>query len=106
MRRSAMQLGFIGLGAMGLPMTRHLLEAGHQVTVASRSPGPVERAVALGAIEGGTPRAVAEAADVVILCVPSSPQVTEVVGAMLPALRPGQVVVDCSTIDPEVSRAE
>jgi 3-hydroxyisobutyrate dehydrogenase len=101
-----MQLGFIGLGAMGLPMTRHLLEAGHQVTVASRSPGPVERAVALGAIEGGTPRAVAEAADVVILCVPSSPQVTEVVGAMLPALRPGQVVVDCSTIDPEVSRAE
>jgi 3-hydroxyisobutyrate dehydrogenase len=101
-----MQLGFIGLGAMGLPMTRHLLEAGHQVTVASRSPGPVERAVALGAIEGGTPRAVAEAADVVILCVPSSPQVTEVVGAMLPALRAGQVVVDCSTIDPEVSRAE
>jgi 3-hydroxyisobutyrate dehydrogenase len=101
-----MQLGFIGLGAMGLPMTRHLLKAGHQVTVASRSPGPVERAVALGAIEGGTPRAVAEAADVVILCVPSSPQVTEVVGAMLPALRPGQVVVDCSTIDPEVSRAE
>jgi 3-hydroxyisobutyrate dehydrogenase len=101
-----MQLGFIGLGAMGLPMTRHLLEAGHQVTVASRSPGPVERAVALGAIEGSTPRAVAEAADVVILCVPSSPQVTEVVGAMLPALRPGQVVVDCSTIDPEVSRAE
>ena len=35
-----MQLGFIGLGAMGLPMTRHLLEAGHQVTVASRSRGP------------------------------------------------------------------
>ena len=38
-----MQLGFVGLGAMGLPMTRHLLEAGHQVTVASRSPGPVDR---------------------------------------------------------------
>ena len=34
-----MNLGFVGLGAMGLPMTRHLLEAGHQVTVASRSPG-------------------------------------------------------------------
>ena len=36
-----MQLGFVGLGAMGLPMTRHLVEAGHRVTVSSRSPGPV-----------------------------------------------------------------
>ena len=56
-----MRLGFIGLGAMGLPMTRHLLEAGHQVTVASRSPGPVDRAVELGARPGGSPAGVAEA---------------------------------------------
>ena len=101
-----MQLGFIGLGAMGLPMTGHLLEAGHQVTVASRSPGPVERAVALGAIDGGSPAAVAKASDIVILCVPSSPQVTEVVDAMLPELGAGTIVVDCSTIDPEVERAQ
>jgi 3-hydroxyisobutyrate dehydrogenase len=101
-----MQLGFVGLGAMGLPMTRHLLEAGHQVTVASRSPGPVERAVALGATAADTPAAVAEASRVIILCVPSSPQVAEVVEAMLPALGPGHVVVDCSTIDPEVERAQ
>ena len=74
-----MQLGFVGLGAMGLPMTRHLLEAGHQVTVASRSPGPVDRAVSLGAVDGGSPAAVAAAGEVVILCVPSSPQVAEVV---------------------------
>jgi 3-hydroxyisobutyrate dehydrogenase len=101
-----MQLGFIGLGAMGLPMTGHLLEAGHQVTVASRSPGPVERALALGAIDGGSPAAVAKASDIVILCVPSSPQVTEVVDAMLPELGAGKIVVDCSTIDPEVERAQ
>ena len=101
-----MQLGFVGLGAMGLPMTRHLLEAGHRVTVSSRSPGPVERAVSFGAIDGGDPAHVAEAAEVIILCVPSSPQVAEVVDAMLPALGTGQVVVDCSTIDPEVSRAQ
>ncbi len=101
-----MQLGFVGLGAMGLPMTRHLLEAGHQVMVASRSPGPVERAVALGAVAGGSPAGVAESAEVVILCLPSSPQVAEVVEAMLPALRPGKVVVDCSTIDPDVARAQ
>jgi len=101
-----MQLGFVGLGAMGLPMTRHLLEAGHQVTVASRSPGPVEQAVVLGATAAASPAAVAEASQVVILCVPSSPQVTEVVDAMLPALGPDHVVVDCSTIDPEVERAQ
>ena len=101
-----MQLGFIGLGAMGLPMTRHLLDAGHQVTVASRSPGPVALAVERGAVDGGSPAVVAERSEVVILCVPSSPQVVEVVDAMLPALRPGQVVVDCSTIDPEVTRAQ
>jgi 3-hydroxyisobutyrate dehydrogenase len=100
------RLGFIGLGAMGLPMTRHLLEAGHQVTVASRSRGPIDRAVSLGATEGAGPAAVAEGADVIFLCVPSSPQVAEVVAAMLPALGPGKVVVDCSTIDPEVERRQ
>jgi 3-hydroxyisobutyrate dehydrogenase len=100
------QLGFVGLGAMGLPMTRHLLEAGHQVTVSSRSPGPIAEAVSLGAVEGASPAEVARAGDVVILCVPSSPQVAAVVDAMLPALRPGQVVVDCSTIDPDVAREQ
>ena len=101
-----MQLGFVGLGAMGLPMTRHLLEAGHRVVVASRSRDPIDRAVALGAVAGGTPAGVAADAEVVILCVPSSPQVAEVVADMLPVLGPGQVVVDCSTIDPEVTRAQ
>ena len=101
-----MNLGFVGLGAMGLPMTRHLVEAGHRVTVSSRSPGPVDRARSFGAVDGNDPAHVAEASEVVILCVPSSPQVVEVVEAMLPALGPGQIVVDCSTIDPEVSRAQ
>ncbi|MGA2837510.1 MAG: NAD(P)-dependent oxidoreductase [Acidimicrobiales bacterium] len=101
-----MKLGFVGLGAMGLPMTRHLLDAGHQVTVSSRGRGPVEAAVALGAVDGGSPEGVAGASDVVILCVPSSPQVVEVVAEMLPVLGPGKVVVDCSTIDPEVTRAQ
>jgi 3-hydroxyisobutyrate dehydrogenase len=106
MGRTKMEIGFVGLGAMGLPMTRHLVEAGHRVTVASRSRGPIERAVDFGAVDAGSPPAVAEAAEIVILCVPSSPQVDEVVGAMLPALGAGKVVVDCSTIDPEVERAQ
>src|ERR1700733_10558059 len=101
-----MRIGFIGLGAMGLPMTAHLVAAGHDVTVASRSRGPIEAAVALGAHDGATPRQVAEAAELIILCVPNSPQVVEVVDGMLGALGQGKTVVDCSTIDPEVERAQ
>jgi 3-hydroxyisobutyrate dehydrogenase len=87
-------------------MVRHQLEAGHQVTVSSRSPGPVDQAVALGARRGRSLLEVAETGEVVVVCVPSSPQVAEVVDAMLPALGPGHVVVDCSTIDPDVERAQ
>jgi 3-hydroxyisobutyrate dehydrogenase len=101
-----MRIGFIGLGAMGLPMAGHLVAAGHDVTVASRSRGPIEAAVALGAHDGATPRGVAEAAEVIILCVPNSPEVVEVVDGMLAALGEGKTVVDCSTIDPEVERAQ
>jgi 3-hydroxyisobutyrate dehydrogenase len=49
---------------------------------------------------------VAAASEVVILCVPNSPEVVEVIDDMLPVLAPGQTVVDCSTIDPEVERAQ
>jgi 3-hydroxyisobutyrate dehydrogenase len=101
-----MRIGFIGLGAMGLPMTGHLVAAGHDVTVASRSRGPIEAALALGAHDGSTPRQVAEAAELVILCVPNSPEVVEVVDGMLAALGEGKTVVDCSTIDPEVEREQ
>jgi 3-hydroxyisobutyrate dehydrogenase len=101
-----MRIGFIGLGAMGLPMAGHLVDAGHEVTVASRRRGPIDAVVARGAADGGSPRAVAEASDVTILCVPNSPEVAEVVDAMLPALGAGKTVVDCSTIDPEVERAQ
>ena len=101
-----MRIGFIGLGTMGLPMAGHLTAAGHDVTVASRSRGPIEAAVAHGAVDGGSPRGVAEASEVVILCVPNSPEVVEVVDAMLPVLGAGTTVVDCSTIDPDIERAQ
>jgi 3-hydroxyisobutyrate dehydrogenase len=101
-----MKVGFVGLGAMGFPMTRHLVEVGHHVTVTSRSRGPIEAAVTLGAVEGDGPRAVVEASDITVLCVPSSPEVVEVLDAALPALGSGKVVVDTSTIDPEVERAQ
>lgn len=101
-----MKVGFVGLGAMGLPMAGHLVEAGHEVTVASRGRRPIEAAVELGAVEGDGPLGVAEASEITILCVPNSPEVVEVVDAALPALGPGKTIVDTSTIDPEVERAQ
>ena len=101
-----MRIGFIGLGAMGLPMSGHLVAAGHDVTVASAGPRADRGRTGRGAVDGGSARGVAEASEVVIVCVPNSPEVIEVVDAMLPALGPGKTVVDCSTIDPEVERAQ
>jgi len=100
------KLGFVGLGAMGLPMTRNLVAAGHHVTVASRRRPPIDEAVSFGAIDGGTLPDVASGSEVLVLCVPNSPDVVQVVDAVLPALGPGTIVVDCSTIDPEVERAQ
>jgi 3-hydroxyisobutyrate dehydrogenase len=99
-------IGFVGLGAMGLPMTANLLRAGHEVTVASRSRGPVDAAVALGATEARTLSELAATSEVVILCVPNSPEVVEVVDGLLPGLTTATVVIDCSTIDPDVERAQ
>jgi 3-hydroxyisobutyrate dehydrogenase len=101
-----MKVGFIGLGAMGLPMTRHLVDAGHEVTVTSRSRRGIEPAVAAGAAEGDGPLGVVGASDVTILCVPNSPDVVQVLEAALPALGDGKIVVDTSTIDPDVERAQ
>jgi 3-hydroxyisobutyrate dehydrogenase len=100
------KVGFVGLGAMGLPMTRNLLGAGHEVTVASRSPGPVATAVSLGASAAASVAELAGASEVVFLCVPNSPEVVEVVDALVPALGGRTIVLDCSTIDPDVERVQ
>jgi 2-hydroxy-3-oxopropionate reductase len=102
------RVGVIGLGVMGLPMTLNLIAAGHAVTVASRSPAPVERAVAAGAIRAVSARAVSEAADVVITVLPDTPDVELVAGGadgLLGGLREGAVWIDMSTISPIVTRA-
>ncbi len=101
-----MQVGFIGLGAMGLPMTRHLVDAGHDVVVASRSRSPIDEALSFGAHDGGDPQGVVQASEVTILCVPNSPDVVSVVDNALPALGPGKVIVDTSTISPDVERVQ
>jgi 3-hydroxyisobutyrate dehydrogenase len=100
-----MDIGFIGLGAMGLPMTRHLLDSGHDVTVASRSQVPIDIAVAAGARDGEGPPGVVAASEVTILCVPRTEDVGVVLDAATPALGAGKIVVDASTIDPDTEKA-
>ncbi len=87
-------------------MARHLLEAGFQVTVHSRSRGPVEELVAAGARDGGSPAGVGAASDVVILMLPDPPDVHAVIfdEGLTDALAPGSVIVDMSTGDPLLAR--
>jgi 2-hydroxy-3-oxopropionate reductase len=98
------RIGFIGLGIMGRPMAGHLLAASLPLTVHSRSPGPVDELVAEGASGAGSPEEVAAASDVVITMLPDTPDVVEVVGALVPALAPGSLVIDMSSIDPVPTR--
>lgn len=100
-----MRVGFIGLGVMGLPMAKHLLANDFTVTVASRSRGPIDEALQLGAMDGGDPAGVVRASDVTILCVPNSPEVVGIVDGILGVVA-GKVIVDCSTIDPDVEREQ
>lgn len=102
-----MRIGFIGLGTMGAPMARRLIEAGHDVTVHNRTRPREEPLAALGARRAASPHAAAEDAELMITIVGDSPDVREVVlgehGA-IHGLRPGSVLVDMSTIAPAVAR--
>jgi 2-hydroxy-3-oxopropionate reductase len=102
------RVGFIGLGIMGSPMARHLLEAGFPLTVHSRSPAPVDALVSDGAVRATSPSEVAGVSDVVITMLPDTPDVEHVmlgddgVAVGAPA---GTLVIDMSTIDPGPTRA-
>ena len=96
-----MKIGFIGLGVMGAPMAGHLAKSGHQVvTCLNRSPLPEGLAAEVVA----TPAEVAAGAEVVILMLPDTPDVTRVVAGLLPGLRQGTLVIDMSTISPIATR--
>jgi 2-hydroxy-3-oxopropionate reductase len=104
---AAVRVGFVGLGVMGRPMARHILDAGFALTVTSRSRGPIDELAAAGATPADTPADVARASDVVILMVPDPPDVEAVTfgpNGLAEALAPGSVIVDMSTGDPILAR--
>ncbi len=103
-------VGFVGLGIMGLPMAKNLVDGGYDVVGYNRSPEPTQELVDYGGSDGGSPAGVADAADVVLLCLPDSPDVENVVlgegeesDPVVEALSEGMVVIDHSTISPTVA---
>ncbi len=103
-----MTLGFLGLGIMGYPMARNLLRAGHSVAVWSNTAAKAKRlAEAEKAEFCATPKQVAEAAEIVFLCVGDtamSERVTLGPEGILDGVRAGSIVADCSTVAPSYAR--
>lgn len=102
-----MKVGFIGLGKMGRPMTERLLQAGFTVTVHNRSRGVVEELAKQGAQPADSPRAVAAASEIVCTCLPTPAAVEQVYlgeDGLIPHARAGQILVDHSTVGPDLSR--
>jgi 3-hydroxyisobutyrate dehydrogenase len=98
-------VGFIGLGAMGRGMARNLHRAGLLHGAWNRTPAPAaELAAELGCVSAANPATLAATCDVVVLCVSADGDVLDVVDAMAPALRPGSIVIDCSTVSAVTAR--
>ena len=107
-----MQVGLIGLGIMGAPMARNLLKAGFPLTVATRTPGKAEKFAvensSLGDVKAvGTPAEVAAASEIIVTMVTDSPDVVAVARGdhgIFAAAKPGSIIIDMSTISPQVTR--
>lgn len=101
-------VAFIGLGLMGRPMARNVLKGGYVLQAYNRTAARAEELRGLGAAVAGSPREAAKRADLVITMVSDPPALTAVLegpeGAFA-GCRPGTLVIDMSTVDPETSRA-
>lgn len=102
------RIGFIGMGLMGLPMSRVLLKAGFPLTVWNRTREKAADVVAEGAAWAGTPAEAAAASEVVITMVTDAAAAEEVIcgpDGVLEGAAPGLCLIDMSSIPPEKSRA-
>ncbi len=104
-----LKVGFIGLGFMGHGMAKNIVDKGYALTILGRANrAPVDDLVGRGAVEVKTAQEVAAHSDVVFLCVTGSPQVEAILrgeSGLSKGLRPGSIVVDCSTSDPNSTLA-
>lgn len=104
---SAEKLGYLGLGLMGTPMTRRLLEAGYEVTVWNRSESKVAPLLKAGARHAATPRDALMNSNILFMCLTDANAVEEVIfGSEGIAAAPGagKLIVDFSSIHPDSAR--
>ena len=102
------QIGFIGLGNMGLPMAQNLIKAGHPVCGYDVSAAALDRFGAAGGIAVRSLDVASMGVEVVITMLPAREQVREVYlaqGGVLASAKPGTLLIDCSTVDVETARA-
>jgi 3-hydroxyisobutyrate dehydrogenase len=101
------RIGFIGTGIMGQPMCLNLLKAGYALTVHSRTKSRAEAVLSAGAAWAETPAQVAQASDVLITCVPDTPDVRNVLlgeRGVIEGAKAGLICVDMSTISPAATK--
>lgn len=101
------KLGFLGLGIMGGPMALHLIEAGHEVALWSKSSDKAEELATKGGTACNTPAEVAQRSECVFLCVGNTEMSRQVIlgeDGLAKGASKGLVIVDCSTVSPKASR--
>jgi len=103
----AEKVGFIGLGIMGGPMAKNLMEAGYEIVLFNRTREKAEELAEDGDAEvAANPKEVAEDSDVIVTMLPDSPDVRDVVtgeDGVLAGIKEGSLLVDMSTISPVVT---
>jgi 3-hydroxyisobutyrate dehydrogenase len=97
-------IAFIGLGNMGGPMAANLVRAEHRVTGFDLVPASLDQARADGVAVAASAREAVAEADVIVTMLPAGRHVVSVWADILPAARPGALVIDSSTIDVESAR--
>jgi 3-hydroxyisobutyrate dehydrogenase len=103
-----LRIGYIGIGLMGLPMTRRLLERGYAVTVCDIVAARTDAAHAAGATVVATPAEAMRDIDIALLCLPTTDAVEQVAfgeHGVASVLRPPQLVVDFSTVKVDKGRS-
>jgi 2-hydroxy-3-oxopropionate reductase len=101
------RVGFVGLGIMGTPMARNLIEAGFELVLYNRTREKAEALAERGAEIAASPREAAAKSDVTITMLPGPPEVEELVageGGLLEGARDGSLLVDMSTSSPVLAR--
>ena len=100
------RIGWIGTGVMGASMCGHLLKAGFAATVFNRTRSKAEPLLAAGAAWAESPKAVAEAADVIFMIVGYPADVRQTIlgpGGVLGGCKPGKIIVDMTTSEPSLA---